>query len=191
MLIHALLILLILVSVTLTAWLLLRRRRLQTRGVTLHANTLLHRDSQALYLRLRVALPQYLIFANTSLAVFIQTQGGTRLGAYLRQAELAAHTTDFLICNSDFRVVAAIDLDDISKNQAASNQSTYLLQEASVPVLRWTTANLPTVRDIQEVVAELETAHLLMVSLNKSSGLGSRADSDNDNNASSRRERRL
>lgn len=186
--IYALLTLLILVSVILTVWLLVRHRHVQTRGVTLHAHTLLHRDSQALYLRLRVALPQYLVFANTSLAVFIQTQGGTRLGAYLRQAELTAHTTDFLICSGDFRVVAAIDLDDISKNHAASDQSTRLLREASIPVLHWTTANLPTVRDIQEAVAELETAHLLMVSLSRSSELNSSTGSGDS--ASSRRERR-
>lgn len=186
--IYASLILLILVAAIVVVSLLVRRHRLQTKGVTLHANALLHRDAQALYLRLRMALPQYLIFANTSLAVFIQAQGGKGSGASLRQAELASHTTDFLICSSDFRIVAAIDLDNTAKNRVASSHSTRLLREASIPVLHWTASNLPTIRDIQEAVAELETVHLLMVSLHRNSGHSSKANFDN--NTSSRHERR-
>lgn len=169
MLIYASLLLLMLATIMLMTWVLVRRsRRLKAAGTTLSATSLLQHDAQALYLRLQTALPQYLIFAHVNLAVFIQAHGGTRYGISLRHAELSTHMADFLICSSDFRIVAAIDLDNIGKNRSFSDRCIRLLREASIPVLHWTTVNLPTVRDIQEAVAELETAHLLLVSLQKS-----------------------
>lgn len=161
------LISLILISAMCIAWLVIQRHRQQKNPATLQALPMLHRDSQALYLRLRTALPQYLIFASTSLDMFIRAQGDNRLSVAQRQAELASYTVDFLICNSEFRIVAAIDLDEFGKNRAVCDQGSRLLQEASIPILRWTAANLPTGRDIQEAIAELETAHVLTASLRK------------------------
>jgi hypothetical protein len=122
---------------------------------------MLHRDAQAMYLRLRAALPQYLIFARANLGAFIEVRGNSKSAMSARQAELARESADFLICSSDFRVVAAVELEDVVNGRSLSDRSGILLRAAEIPVLRWTTVSLPTIRDIQEAVAELETLRLL------------------------------
>jgi hypothetical protein len=50
------------------------------------------------------------------------------------------------------------------------------MRAAEIPVLRWTTVNLPTIRDIQEAVAEIEAARLLRIGMKKHSPNGASRD---------------
>lgn len=158
---YFLLTLLLLPLAGLAALWLLRLREPRTRGTTLQPRNMLQRDAQAMYLRLRAALPQYIIFARASLAAFVEVKGKNRAAVAARQAELAGQTVDFLICSSDFQVLAAVELEDVVRGRSSHEHGGALVREAAIPVLRWTTANLPTARDIQEAIAELETLRLI------------------------------
>lgn len=138
-----------------------RPRKRRAAAATLCSRDMLQRDAQAMYLRLRTALPQYMIFARASLSAFVEVKGSNRTAVQARQAELAGKTTDFLICSGDFRVVAAVELEDLVRGRRHDERCSALLREASIPVLRWTTISLPTIRDIQEAIAEVETMHLI------------------------------
>jgi|SRR5690625_179376 len=135
--------------------------------VDLRVKDMLHRDAQAMYLRLHAALPQYLIFARASLGAFLEARGESKSVTSSKQIELDQQTADFIICSSDFRVVAAVELEDVIGGRTGPGRSSLLLQAAEVPILRWTSASLPTIRDIQEAVAELETLRLLRIGMEK------------------------
>jgi hypothetical protein len=141
----------------------LRSHRPSTAGTILHPRDVLQRDAQAMYLRLRTALPQYNVLARASLDAFVEVRGNSQAAVRTRQAELARQTVDFLICSGDFRVVAAVELEDSlhGRDSREHGSASTSLRAAAIPVLRWTTASLPTIRDIQEAVAEVETLRLI------------------------------
>lgn len=168
MTIYALVSLLILPPLAVLAWWCVHRFWPRSHRVSLHARDMLHRDAQAMYLRLRAALPQYLIFARASLGAFVEARGDSRAATAAKQAELARQSADFLICSSDFRVVAAVELEDVVGGRSGLARSSALLRAADIPVLRWTTVSLPTIRDIQEAIAELETLRLLRIGMENS-----------------------
>lgn len=136
-------------------------RRRPARPVELYVRPVLEQDFGVLFARLRLALPQYVILGPVSLASFVQTKSLGGAGVAAARAELARHTVDFLICGADYRIVAAVELEDILHGRRADGQRSRLLRQARVPLLRWNTVNLPTLRDIQEAVAELETLRLI------------------------------
>lgn len=160
---YLLLTLLSFAAIGVTAWLLRPRRR--AAQARLQPCIVLDQDAQSLYTRLRTALPQYLVLPHVSLGAFIEAKAPRRDAARERQRELACFSADFLICGSDYRVVAAVELEDVVRGRQGREAAAALLREASVPLLRWTTVNLPTVRDIQEAVAELETLRLIHLTL--------------------------
>lgn len=166
--------LLLLPLVGLLAWLPVRARRTRRGRVTMQPRDVLPRDAQAMYLRLRAALPQYIVFARPSLAAFIEVTGGSKAAAAARQAELSRQSADFLVCSGDFRIVAAVELEDIVHGRRDHEQAGGLLREAAIPVLRWTTVSLPTIRDIQEAIAEVETLRLINI------GMEARGNADPD-----------
>lgn len=161
----ALVMLFALPPAALFAWWCVHRYWPRAPRVTLHARDMLRRDAQAMYLRLRAALPQYLIFARASLDAFVEARGADKAATAAKQAELARQTADFLICSSDFRVVAAVELEGVVGAREHGRKSAALLRAANIPVLRWNSASLPTVRDIQEAIAELETQRLLRIGM--------------------------
>lgn len=140
------------------------RRGRRSSSARLYPRLILEPDAQVLHARLRNALPQYFIFAQASLGRFLEAKAPSRELAARRQLELDGHCADFLICGSDFRTVAAVELADVLKTRRGGERARQLLREAGVPVLNWNTVNLPTVRDIQEAVAELETLRLISLS---------------------------
>jgi len=142
-------------------WLWRGRRPLRAAGGKLAVRLPLPEESQTLYQRLHNALPQYAVLSETRLGAFLEATGPDKLAAARRQQELAGLSVDFLICNGEFQVIAAILLDDVFRAATGRERAAALLREAGVPVLRWTSVNLPTIRDIQEAVAELETLRVL------------------------------
>ncbi|HEX5513040.1 MAG TPA: DUF2726 domain-containing protein [Gammaproteobacteria bacterium] len=173
---YVLFVLLLLPLTAVAGWWATHRQQSRVRNTTLHARDMLHRDAQAMYLRLRTALPQYLIFARANLNAFVEVRGSSRSAVLARQAELARQSADFLICGADFHVVAAVELEDVVTGRRAPAQSAALMRAAEIPVLRWTTVNLPTIRDIQEAVAEIEAARLLRIGMKKHSPNGASRD---------------
>lgn len=162
---YGLVLLLLLPPTAVAAWWAAHHFWPRQQRVTLQAKDMLHRDAQALYLRLRAALPQYLIFARASLGAFVEACGDSRAAIAAKQAELDQQTADFLICSSDFRVVAAVELEDVIGGRSNQARSSALLRAADIPVLRWASVSLPTIRDIQEAIAELETLRLLRLGM--------------------------
>lgn len=155
--------LLLLPLLLMLACMLLLPRRRKTVEVKLYPRPLLENDSSALFRRLRTALPQYVVLSRVSLAAFLEAKGGDSGSMAAARADLAQQVVDFLICTADFRIVAAVELDDVLRGRRSHEQSARLLRQAAIPLLRWNTVNLPTVRDIQEAVAELETLRLIQV----------------------------
>jgi hypothetical protein len=143
----------------------LRTARRPRSRARLQARDLLQRDGQAMYLRLRAALPQYIILPRPSLAAFLEVKGGNKSSSRAMEAELTRQTVDFLICGNDFRVVAAVELEDVIRGRRDHEKGASLLRQAAVPVLRWTTVSLPTIRDIQEAIAEVETLRLISLGM--------------------------
>jgi hypothetical protein len=136
-----------------------RRRRPQPFEVS--ARPVLHKDARTLYTRLHKALPQYVILSRVRLSDFLEPKAEGKRGLAAAQLELDRQTVDFLVCTEELRVVAAVELDDVLQIRPPEACCGKLLRRASIPVLRWNTINLPTQRDIQEAVAELEALRLI------------------------------
>ncbi len=152
-------------------WLWRLRSRPRRRG-RLAVRLPLAQAEQALYQRLCQALPQYAIFSETRLGSFLEVSGADKVWASRRQQELAGLSVDFLICNSQFQVIAAVLLDDVFRIGPGRERVAGLLREAGVPLLRWTSVNPPTVRDIQEAVAEVEMLRALKFTGSDRDGAG-------------------
>ncbi len=146
------------------ALLLYRRRRLrQNRVLALTAIQALSEDARNLHGRLLEALPQYIILPRISLAAFVEPKvvGNATKHPQISNA-LANATADFLICDSLYRPLAAVELDNSLTSPARQRSPMHaLLKEAGIPLLRWDAIHLPEVPTIQEAIAELETLRLI------------------------------
>lgn len=148
-------------SALLTRSVLARHRRRKTGALTLHSRPLLESESGTLFGRLRSALPQYVVLSRVNLAAFLDV-GGADVGSQAAcRVDLARQVVDFLVCGTDFEVVAAIELDETRRIRRPHEHAAEPLRLAAIPLLRWSSANLPTVRDIQETIAEVESQRLI------------------------------
>lgn len=150
-------------------------RRRAPQPVNVSARAALPKEARALYTRLRTALPQYVILTRVRLSDFLEPKAEGKRSLAAAQAELERQVVDFLICAEDFGVVAAVELDNVLQIRPPEAQYGKLLRRASIPVLRWNTINLPTQRDIQEAVAELEALRLIHDVQQESQAKGARA----------------
>ena len=115
---------------------------------------------QVLYFRLCRALPDHMILAQVVLTRFLGIKRGHDSRAWNNR--INRMSIDFLICNKDASVIAAIELDDASHQRSdrvsADEKKEKALSAAGVRLLRWTVGAMPDESAIQVAVLSGSTA---------------------------------
>ena len=107
------------------------------------------------YRQLCEALPNYLVLAQVQLSSFIKVDYSkiNSNESYKWQNPLAQQSVDYLICNKDFLIVAAVELDDITHNSQSAikrdNKKSHNLEAANIPLIRWDARGMPSKEAIQ------------------------------------------
>ncbi len=116
-----------------------------------------------LYHLLRSALPDYEILAQVPFTRFLITKGKgddekdiNRRFRFVRQK-----IADFLICDKNFSIVAAVELDDLTHDPVRAEKRDRLFNEVGIKTIRWNIKALPTVREIQEKIEGLKKSEAL------------------------------
>jgi very-short-patch-repair endonuclease len=142
---------------------LARRPRMQD-GVSgekwpFYARRLLSQPEQVLYFRLINSLPDYIIFAQVQLSRFLGVKSGNNFQSWNNR--INRMSADFLICNKDASIVAAVELDDSSHKktdrQKADAKKDKALQSAGIPVIRWQASSLPDEAAIRAAIEHNQT----------------------------------
>lgn len=117
----------------------------------------LTRVEQAFYHRLVQTLPELVVLAQVPLSSFLRVRKGRTWREWFNR--ISQKSVDFLICERDFRIVAAIELDDGSHEAAERIESdktkSRALTAARVPLIRWRVGALPEVETIRRVIDEM------------------------------------
>lgn len=111
----------------------------------------LSEPEQVLYYRLCHALPDHLVLAQVGLSRFLAVKKGHDPRAWHNR--INRMSVDFLVCNKDASVVAAIELDDASHARpdrvSADEKKERALEAAGVRLLRWSVDAMPDESAIQ------------------------------------------
>lgn len=114
---------------------------------------LLNDAEQILYFRLCEAMPRMLIFAQVGVAQLAQLRG--RREAHKLKAMLG-RGVDFVVCGTDFKIVAAIDLawptDDDGEN-SQEEEKRRALQSLGIPLIVYRPNQLPDPDTLSREVA--------------------------------------
>jgi Ca2+/Na+ antiporter len=106
------------------------------------------------YNKLREALPQYIVLPQVQLASFIRVNRSLIKPneTYKWQNPISQQSVDFLICNNDFSIVAAIELDDKTHDSylaiKSDNKKTSNIEAAKIPLIRWHAEKMPNQEEI-------------------------------------------
>ena len=116
-----------------------------------------------LYHLLRSALPDYEVLAQVPFTRFLITKGkGDDEKDINRRFRFVRHkVADFLICEKNFSIVAAVELDDQTHDPARAEKRDRLFNEAGITTARWNIEALPTVQEIQEKIEGLRKSAAL------------------------------
>ena len=121
------------------------------------AKPLLTPVEQVVFGQLRRVFPEYVLLAQVSLsqAVAIKASGKRRQAMFNR---VSAKSLDFVLCSEDFKIVAAIELDDKSHDRDVQRKrdadKDRVLQSAGVPLLRWRAGRVPATVDMRRAVED-------------------------------------
>lgn len=130
--------------------------RAQRLAGELRVKPLLSTDAQQLHARMQAALPAHRVLPAVSLGAFAFCITVDKTERARRIALLRAQTLDFLVCDAQWQPLAAVELEDVVRGGQDRSAARALLRELGLPLLRWTTVDLPEIDDIREAVAELE-----------------------------------
>lgn len=138
------------------ACLLVRRRSASLVPWPTKSRSVLTRREQPFYWRLQQALPSYVVLAQVQLSRFLSIDARAQRRAWLNRID--RKSADFVICKKDFSVVAVIEVDDSSHDDAAARKrdadKDAALSAAGITVLRW--RQLPDVEAIRKAFEHLE-----------------------------------
>ena len=120
-------------------------------------HTLLSDPEQVLYRRLVQALPNYIVLAQVQLLQALRFKRGSRDRGVLNR--ISQLSLDFLILAADTRIIAAIELDDASHHREdrgmADARKAHALKSAGIPLLRWSTREMPDTKSIGSAIASM------------------------------------
>jgi very-short-patch-repair endonuclease len=116
------------------------------------AKAILTMQEQPTFLRLKEALPEHFILAQVAFSAFMTARGYATRNLFNRKV------ADFVVLDSQFKLIAVVELDDAShRNQAARDASRdALLAEAGLSVIRY--AQTPALSKIRADFAALGSA---------------------------------
>jgi very-short-patch-repair endonuclease len=114
---------------------------------------------QVLYFRLRQALPDHMVLAQVGMSRFLAVRRGHNARAWYNR--INRMNVDFLVCNKDASVVAAIELDEASQQQPdranTDAKKELALKAAGVRLVRWKVSAMPDEAAIQMSIATAAT----------------------------------
>ena len=113
------------------------------------ARPVLSRPEQVFYYQLKKALPDYEILAQVPFGRFLTTKGGSKSERNSKWYSARQKIADYLVCNKDMSIAAAVELDDKSHNKEKDHNRDQILREAGIPTLRWNVKQLPTENEIK------------------------------------------
>ena len=117
----------------------------------------LSRVEQILYYRLVQTLPDQIVLAQVSLSRFLRVRKGSTWMEWHNR--ISQKSIDFLVCERDFSIVAAIELDDKSHDSATRTKEdatkARALASAGVALVRWRVTALPDVATIRSVIDDI------------------------------------
>jgi hypothetical protein len=113
---------------------------------------LMTEPERVLYVRLRQALPDYLIFSQVQLCRLIDVDPEADKQAWFNR--INRMSVDFVICAPDgATILAAIELDDSSHDRAdrikADAKKDKALLSAGIRIIRWPVRGMPTSQQIR------------------------------------------
>ncbi|MDR2091983.1 MAG: DUF2726 domain-containing protein [Azoarcus sp.] len=144
------------VVIAITAPTMLKGRAGMTDGkMPYKAKCVLTNAEQILFFRLTEALPNKIILAQTQMSSFLLvTESGKERQTALNK--ILQKSTDFLVCNKDFSVFAAIELQDKTHLRPdrikSDNFKRISLAMAGVKLIEFHTKSMPTLEEITEAV---------------------------------------
>ena len=117
---------------------------------------------QVLYFRLIDALPDLIVLAQVPLSGFLRVRKGRTWREWHNR--ISQKSVDYLICERDFRVVMAIELDDASHDSPsrahADASKNRALTSAGVTLIRWRTTAMPDEAAIRSIVDDVRDQEL-------------------------------
>jgi hypothetical protein len=171
---NELLIALVLILLVLLAWVWLRKRggsakqsgeeedRLDTIAAwPPQATRVLTSQERTLLSTLMRALPDHLVLAQVPLARFIKVPKRHSYAEWLRR--LGYQSVDFVVCDMNSHVLAAIELQPVSNeiNERARKRLKRIqrtLKSAEIPFFIWSEGNLPTADAAREAILQKPAA---------------------------------
>ena len=116
-----------------------------------YAKKPLSQPEQVLYFRLTQALPEHIILAQVQLSQLIGVKKGNNHQSWLNR--INRMSADFVVCKKDSTIVAVIELDDAThqqaKRQEADAKKDKALSAAEIKIIRWQVKTIPDIAAIQ------------------------------------------
>jgi hypothetical protein len=131
----------------------------------LYAKKPLTAPEQVLYHRLVKSLPECIILAQVQVSRVL----GVRKGYNFHQwnNRINRLSLDFIVCNKDSSVIAAIELDDSShqlpRRKEADQRKERALEAAGVPLQRWSVKALPDEGTIRAALTSMAQSNMAVV----------------------------
>ncbi|MDR1996470.1 DUF2726 domain-containing protein [Azonexus sp.] len=114
---------------------------------------------QVLFHRLREAFPDAVVLAQVSMYAVIGIRKKGNRNERSQFNRIKAKCMDFVICNPDFSVRAAIELDDASHRNENRRKSDLVKNEAfeavNCPLIRFDVRHMPGVEEIREAMQKV------------------------------------
>ena len=135
------------------------RQRIDEAEWPFSAKRPLSRAEQTMYYRLVQSLPELVVLAQVPLASFLRVRKGRTWNEWFDR--ISRKSVDFLVCERDFRIVMAIELDDGGHDRPERVRSDKVknraLTAAGVPLVRWSAHAPPDTGTIGRIVGEIRS----------------------------------
>lgn len=121
-----------------------------------YAKKPLSKPELILYYQLIDALPNHMILAQVQLSRVLSVKKGFNFGEWHNR--INRMSLDFLICNEDSSIVAAIELDDKTHEQEsrkkADAKKDKALKSANIRIIRWNVKAIPNSAEIKKSIIQ-------------------------------------
>ena len=135
----------------------LARQRHEERDWPFSAQVPLSQVEQIFFHRLVQTLPDLIVLAQVPLTRFLRVKMGQPWLEWHNR--ISQKSIDYLVCDRDFAIIAAIELDDRSHDAVARKKADVTknraLAAAHVPLVRWRVTALPTAQTIRSAIDEI------------------------------------
>jgi len=113
---------------------------------------------QVLFHRLLKALPEHIILTQVQYSGFLKVKDGFQHNKF--HPKIRQKSIDFLVCNTDFTAIAAIELDekshDTEKRKLSDDFKNKAILESGLKLHRWRVEKIPSIEEIKRIIMEKE-----------------------------------